>query len=232
MAARLPEHRLGWDANSQWITFAHSHEKATSLFLLCGVCLEWGKCDCISSCNRKKDEWLPLVQWIWHVMLMIQRKVYSMCTHAHLNIHEQQTHTQNMNKLFVCRKIKSASAFMCIIHGGCWAASNPLPQHSTGPVLMTAAPPSLSSCLLAVRKKITYPSFSSFYFHRIKTIYSPLLGISVLLCLRSWMYFQVPCLFPAPSLSMEMLSLQTAHSFHHFEVTWSGPLPNKGDHLL
>lgn len=46
------------------------------------------------------------------------------------------------------------------------------------------------------------------------------------------MYFQVPCLLPASSLSMEMLSLQTAHSFHHFVVTWSRPLPNKGDHLL
>lgn len=41
-----------------------------------------------------------------------------------------------------------------------------------------------------------------------------------------------PALFPASSLSVEMLSLQTAHSFHHFVVTWSGPLPNKGDHLL
>lgn len=111
MAARLPEHRLGWDANSQWVTFAHSHEKATSLFLLCGVCLEWGKCDCISSCNRKKDEWLPLVQWIWHVMLMIQRKVYSMCTHAHLNIHEQQTHNTEHEQTLRLQKNKISISF-------------------------------------------------------------------------------------------------------------------------
>lgn len=43
---------------------------------------------------------------------------------------------------------------------------------------------------------------------------------------------RISAYFLLPALSVEMLSLQTAHSFHHFVVTWSRLLPNKGDHLL
>lgn len=76
---------------------------------------------------------------------------------------------------------------MCSLHGGCWAASHPLPQHSaddSSPSL------TLASCLLAVRggekkhKNISLFLFS-FYLHTATSIYSPLLGLGNLCPLAS-----------------------------------------------
>lgn len=95
--------------------------------------------------------------------------------------------------------------------------------------------PSFLSAGCKEEKKRTYPPFSSFYLHQIKAIYSPLLGLGNLCPPASQSMGVLPSSLPvscSQPLSVEMLSLQTAHSFHHFVVTWSGPLPNKGDHLL
>ena len=81
---------------------------------------------------------------------------------------------------------KPASAVMCSLHGGCWAASHPLPQHSaddSSPSL------TLASCLLAVwgggkHKNISLFLFS-FYLHTATSIYSPLLGLGNLCPLAS-----------------------------------------------
>lgn len=101
-------------------------------------------------------------------------------------------------------------------------------QRST--ILLTAAPPSPpASCGLDDGDK-NHISLSSFYSY--SNVYSPLPRHENLLFFRSLMYSQVGCLFPAPSPSEEMLGLQTAHSFHHFVVTWSGLLPNKDYYLL
>ena len=119
------------------------------------------------------------------------------------------------------------------------AASHPQPStaedHSADDS-SPSLPPSLSSCLLAVRrgKNTTCPSIF-FHLHRIKTVYSPLPGLGIVCPPASQSMDVAPGSLPiscSPSLSMEMLSLQTPHSFHHFLVTWSGPSPNKGDHLL
>ena len=167
------------------------------------------------------------LSWLWSTVTCTVRAR----THTHTQIKHKMTHAatiaewENQHQLLCAASMEDAE----LLH---------IHFHST--VLMTAAPPShlLPVCWLCGGGEKTQEHIPVSLF-----FLSPHCNIHLLTAAGARESLsscvsehgcasKFPALFPAPSLSVEMLSLQTAHSFHHFVVTWSGPLPNKGDHLL
>lgn len=129
------------------VTCAHSREEETSLFF--PLSLKQGRCDCISSCNRKKRR----IGWLlWSLSLaMFHRNMYSICrTDGKHTMTHAATLQNKKNQLFCASSMEDA-----------WAASHPFPHHSADDSSPSLA---LASCLLTVRIKKKKPHKNKFLF--------------------------------------------------------------------
>lgn len=164
------------------VTCRHSHEKDASLFLFS---LEQGRCEWM----KKKQKTQRLNVWFpWRRRSgWCSTEICTVCAHTE----NKQTMTraptlQNKKTSISCCEHPPWRMLSCF-------RSIPHSADDSSPSLTFA------SCLLSVKGgggTRTHPSFSPFYLHNIKSIYSPLLGLGNLCPPASQSMDVLPCSLP------------------------------------